>query len=531
MIEKATRRVGLLLLAPVAGAIALLAVYYLMSVRLAPQSLHLDVAGRQRLLAGQLAAVAAAEPQRVRDAVAAYEANLTLLTDGGTVRGQAVPPLPRQAALAAASLHDAWQSLRPQLHPLLADRAATGARADARARLHAATSQLVAAADSVVVALHSWDRGSRRAMLAMLAALAVLNGVILAAVIAYIGRYGRVRGRLARLYAALSETNSAVMLSGNVDALLHEVCRIVVERGGLRGAWIGMVDAASETLRPAAQCCMDSAYLDQVRVSTRADRPDGRGPAGLALRKGGHVVSNDFLADVRTGPWQAAARAAGIRAVASFALRQAGIPVGTLNLYAGESGFFTDDLVELLVKVADDISYALDHHAEQARRRAAEAALANAREELEVRVAERTAQLAEVNTRLRAEASVRKHAHQQLRESEARLQESQRIARIGSWELDLRTNRLHWSDEIFRMFEVDAARFGVSYEAFLAVVHPDDREAVDRSYTESVRTGAPYVITHRLLFPDGRVKYVQERGETFRDDDGRPLRSSERCRT
>lgn len=119
----------------------------------------------------------------------------------------------------------------------------------------------------------------------------------------------------------------------------------------------------------------------------------------------------------------------------------------------------------------------------------------------------------------------RKQADEALRRSETRLKEAQRIAHIGSWDLDLTLNRLIWSDEVYRIFEHDRDQFGGSYEAFLALVHPEDRAAVDQAYTQSIRLKTPYAITHRLLMADGRVKYVQERCETFYDATGAPLRS------
>jgi PAS domain S-box-containing protein len=109
--------------------------------------------------------------------------------------------------------------------------------------------------------------------------------------------------------------------------------------------------------------------------------------------------------------------------------------------------------------------------------------------------------------------------------SEARLKEAQRLAHTGSWELDLVRNVLTWSDEIYRIFEIDPAGFGASYEAFLATVHPDDRAVVHQAYTDSIKNRTPYAIIHRLQMKDGRIKYVQERGETFYDPAGRPGRS------
>jgi PAS domain S-box-containing protein len=119
----------------------------------------------------------------------------------------------------------------------------------------------------------------------------------------------------------------------------------------------------------------------------------------------------------------------------------------------------------------------------------------------------------------------RKLAEAAVRTSESRLNEAQRIAQIGSWELDLTTNKLHWSDEIFRLFEIDPARFGASYEAFLHAIHPDDREAVNAAYTGSLRDRRPYRIIHRLLMEDGRIKHVEEQCETDFDAEGRPLES------
>jgi PAS domain-containing protein len=83
-------------------------------------------------------------------------------------------------------------------------------------------------------------------------------------------------------------------------------------------------------------------------------------------------------------------------------------------------------------------------------------------------------------------ATQREEAEEALRKSEARLNEAQHIAHIGSWELDLADNALTWSNEIFHMFEIDREKFDASYDAFLNAIHPDDREQVNRAYTESV---------------------------------------------
>lgn len=118
-----------------------------------------------------------------------------------------------------------------------------------------------------------------------------------------------------------------------------------------------------------------------------------------------------------------------------------------------------------------------------------------------------------------------KSVEEALRQSEEQLKEAQQLAHVGSWDLDIVANVLIWSDEIYRIFEIEKNEFGASYEAFLSRVHPDDRKAVDKAYSDSIRDRTAYEIVHRLKFPDGRVKFVQERCKTFYSSEGNPIRS------
>ncbi|ATX78769.1 PAS domain S-box-containing protein [Mariprofundus aestuarium] len=123
------------------------------------------------------------------------------------------------------------------------------------------------------------------------------------------------------------------------------------------------------------------------------------------------------------------------------------------------------------------------------------------------------------------EKQVRKKTRD-LQQSEASMNDAQRIARVGSWELDLTNNELKWSDEIFRIFEVDKEAFGASYEAFIDAIHPNDRELVNSKYTDSVASRLPYDIEHRLLLKGGRIKHVHEHCQTIYNNEGTPIRSS-----
>jgi PAS domain S-box-containing protein len=121
----------------------------------------------------------------------------------------------------------------------------------------------------------------------------------------------------------------------------------------------------------------------------------------------------------------------------------------------------------------------------------------------------------------------RKRAEDALRESEQRLKRAQEIAHLGSWELDLVANRLTWSDEVYRIFGLRPQEFGATYEAFLEVVHPDDRAAVDAAYSGSLREGKDrYEIEHRVVRKaTGEIRTVHEKCEHLRDASGRIMRS------
>lgn len=110
-------------------------------------------------------------------------------------------------------------------------------------------------------------------------------------------------------------------------------------------------------------------------------------------------------------------------------------------------------------------------------------------------------------------------------ESETRLKEAQRLAKIGHWELDVKENTLKWSDEIYRIFGANPQQFGANYEAFMSFVHPDDRELVNNAYFEHVKTQKKYDIVHRVLLPTGELKYVNERCESEFGDDGQAVKS------
>lgn len=107
----------------------------------------------------------------------------------------------------------------------------------------------------------------------------------------------------------------------------------------------------------------------------------------------------------------------------------------------------------------------------------------------------------------------------------SRFKQAQTLSNTGSWDLDIQSGALTWSDEIYRIFEINKQHFQASYQGFLGAIHPDDRAMVQTAYENSLKDRTPYNITHRLLLADGRIKWVTENCETYYAENGLPLRS------
>jgi len=114
---------------------------------------------------------------------------------------------------------------------------------------------------------------------------------------------------------------------------------------------------------------------------------------------------------------------------------------------------------------------------------------------------------------------------EELRNSRDRLAKAEQMASLGNWEFDHLTGHLSWSEELYRIFEMSETSADASREAMLTRVHPEDRNKAREVFQACVLRGERFSTSFRLLLPDGRIKYLEESGESFRDTSGRLLRS------
>ncbi|MGM0595179.1 MAG: PAS domain-containing protein [Pseudomonadota bacterium] len=118
----------------------------------------------------------------------------------------------------------------------------------------------------------------------------------------------------------------------------------------------------------------------------------------------------------------------------------------------------------------------------------------------------------------------RRRSEQALKESDERLRRSQVFANIGTWDWDIRSGELFWSERIAPLFGYNEGELDTTYENFMGAIHPEDRDAVTAAVSACIEQGREYNIEHRVVWPDGQVRWVQEKGDVVRDAEGRPLR-------
>lgn len=118
----------------------------------------------------------------------------------------------------------------------------------------------------------------------------------------------------------------------------------------------------------------------------------------------------------------------------------------------------------------------------------------------------------------------RRRADEEIRRSRASLAEAQSIAHLGSWELDVATGRMAWSEETYRIMGVAPARFTPTYDSVMARVHPEDRERAAEAVRIALERGGRLALDHRVVLDDGSIRHVQELAVAHPQPNGRPAR-------
>ncbi|MCB1892907.1 MAG: EAL domain-containing protein, partial [Rhodocyclaceae bacterium] len=291
--------------------------------------------------------------------------------------------------------------------------------------------------------------------------------------------------RANRALRLISAVNRAMRGADSQVELLDAICRVVIEVGGYRFAWIGYAENDTQkTVTPVAWSGHDNGFLDNATISWNEASPHGHGNAGTTLRSGKPFIIRSTANEGRAAPWREALLERGYASAGSFPLNVGDIR-GVLVIYAATEDAFGEEECALLEDLAGDISHGLRGFRDG-------------------------------ESRSRAESS--------LRRSEAILDRAQQIAHVGSWEWNLLDNSVYWSGQMYRIFGYEPGEIEASKEAVIARTHPDDRERVAlgiRSLAEGKDSALEF--EHRVTWEDGVVRHVHMVCEAeYRE--GRPAR-------
>lgn len=182
--------------------------------------------------------------------------------------------------------------------------------------------------------------------------------------------------RALRAYRVISDCNQALVRIADEQELLDEVCRVIVEVGGFRMAWVGLAELdEAKTVRPVAWAGTEDGYLSTIKVSWDEECEVGRGPIGKAIRTGAPCVTHNIMTCAEYAPWRNEASRRGYVSSIALPLRAEGQAFGTLSIYASEQDAFDDEETGLLMELAGDLAYGIGALQAQTERSKAESAL------------------------------------------------------------------------------------------------------------------------------------------------------------
>ena len=291
--------------------------------------------------------------------------------------------------------------------------------------------------------------------------------------------------RVTHLYLALSHAAQRAAAANTREELFADVCKTAVEYGGLSTSWIGLSNADGTQVLPVAASGPGHDFCRRVHVSLDPRLAESDDVLAAAIRQRATLVCNDIAADPRACPSLEQAQAFGLRSLAACPLVEQGRVIGVIAYYADEVNYFQSELTDLLARIADQISHALDRIASERRKQEVEAAL---------------------RAQQRSMATLMDSLPGMVYRCRSDAQWTMDFVSDGC--LDLTGYR---ADELTR---------GDPF-SFAALIHPDDRARVSADTLTALRTRTRFTLEYRILTRDSGEKWVWDNGVGVYDSDGR----------
>jgi nitrate/nitrite-specific signal transduction histidine kinase len=199
--------------------------------------------------------------------------------------------------------------------------------------------------------------------------------------------------RTNRVVAVISQINQMVVRTREQNILFAEACRIAVEFGKFRMAWIGLIDEQEKMIKPVVWNGFEEGYLTKIGKISANDISQGRSPAGRAIRDGKYFYCNDIANDPLMAPWREEALQRGYRSLIALPISLQNRVIGAFVIYDADPFIFNKKEINLLNEVMGDINYALEKMEIEKKQRQGEDKIKRLNENLERRVLERTSEL------------------------------------------------------------------------------------------------------------------------------------------
>ncbi len=296
----------------------------------------------------------------------------------------------------------------------------------------------------------------------------------------------RVR-RITNIYAALNHCSEAIKHKNSEDALFPVVCRYAVRYGGMKLAWVGLVNPETKMVVPVAWNGEGDSeeYLRDIQVSVDERSPFGGGPIGICLRENRPFWCQDFRDDPATEPWRAHGERFGWGSSSALPINRNGKPVGVLALYAEEVDAFDDTERHFLEEMAMNISFALDRF-----------------------------QADRIRAELQGEIIATKNRMESILAS---------ITQVV-WSQDAKTRQmLYLNPAAENVYGRSVDDFYRDPGLWLSVVHPADRPIIEEMMRRLYEQGSAQA-EFRIVRPDDEVRWVHEEAHLIWDERHAPLR-------
>ena len=314
--------------------------------------------------------------------------------------------------------------------------------------------------------------------------------------------------KLNKTLSALGNSSLAMAQAKNEEDYLKKVCNIVVEETDFTMAWIGYAEEdEAKTIRPVAYAGFNDDYLDNIKLSW-ADNEFGRGPTGVAIRTGRVSMCKNMQNDPTFGPWREEALKRGYASSVVFPLISGDKIFGAITIYSKEQDSFLEDEIQLLSKLASDLSHGITTIRLQLAHDQAEEALVRSHSELESTVKERTAELI--------------MTYEALKQTEEKYRTVADFATNWEFWTGLEDEMIYCSPSCERITGYSSTEFVMNSQLIYSIIHPDDLKMfLEHKKKELLAEVCDHEVQYRILKKDGVVRWIGHFCQPVFDENGR----------